>query len=269
METDAAQINGRICIALKFEVISRSKSPSPSTVVTDLSESLQSRRLTNALHPAGAASTQRRHSDLSSLSVTRPLSRLELGKLWIRVKSAENLRSIDTTGNNNPFVRCFLLPKITLGSKKKTKVVKGSLDPVWEEEFFYNFISCDELSTDRALEVTVWDNDRRGENSFMGGLRIGPDPQPDGPDWMDSTHEEVTHWQEMLDNQGGWVERWHTLRPSMNSLIAASKKGDDGISTAEGKVENKSSALLESSAVDSGDHTDGTTADEETEEVLL
>lgn len=153
----------------------------------------------------------------SSLSI-----RATTGRLHVLVISAENLPPVDSTGDTNPFVRCYLLPSSGVKGKRKTSIVPKSLNPVWEEECAYNMIKVDDLQSQRVLEVSVWDSDRRGSNSFIGGLRLGPAPPDDGegPEWMDSTGEEVSHWDEMLANTGVWVKRWHNLRPSMASRQA-------------------------------------------------
>lgn len=147
-----------------------------------------------------------------------------LGKLRIRIRSAEGLPSMDSAGDTNPFVRCFLLPNLSLTGKKKSSVAERTLDPVWEEELVYDMVKLEELTCSRALEVSVWDMDRRGTNSFMGAVRLGPEPHPlgssGGPDWMDSMGEEVAQWELMLANPGEWVETWHQLRPSLSSLHA-------------------------------------------------
>lgn len=39
-------------------------------------------------------------------------------------------------------------------------------------------------------------------------------------DWMDSTGNEITHWQRILDNPGEWIYCWHLLRPK---IIPANK----------------------------------------------
>ena len=97
----------------------------------------------------------------------------------------------------------------------------NSLCPVWDEEFVYK-TSEKELVGERVLEVTIWDFDKRGSNDFIGGLRIGParnGSPSQGPDWMDSFGEELSHWQTVLSSPGEWVEQWHTLRPRMDRPI--------------------------------------------------
>ena len=95
--------------------------------------------------------------------------------------------------------------------------------PVWNEEFLYKSSEKD-LQTQRALEVTIWDFDKRGSNDLIGGLRIGPGrlgSASQGPDWMDSIGEEVSHWEMVLARPGEWVEQWHTLRPRMDRALGS------------------------------------------------
>ena len=146
------------------------------------------------------------------------------------MKRAEDLPSMDSGDSTNPFVRCYLLPNVHLRGKRKSAVIPKTLNPVWNEEFSYKMVYSEDLRTERALEVTVWDMDRRGTNSFMGCVRLGPNPLTFGhaqvEDWMDSFGEEVIHWEEMLANPGEWVEHWHTLRPSSESLRKDVKRAE-------------------------------------------
>ena len=146
------------------------------------------------------------------------------GFLHILIKQAEELPIMDPHGLTDGTVRCYLLPNRTSHSKKKTDVVKNSLNPIWEEQFTYD-VTLEELSSERVLEVTVWDYDRRGSNDFIGGLRLGPAPSTHmarHKEWMDSIEDEVSHWEAMLAHPGEWVEEWHVLRPSMDPLGAIS-----------------------------------------------
>lgn len=144
----------------------------------------------------------------------------KLGCLHIKIVRAENLPAMDVNDRTDSFVRCFLFPNLQLGGKKKTKIVENSLNPVWGDELIYSYLSMDELQSERALEVTLWDYDRRGTNQFIGGIRIGPNPFDvmHSYDWLDSTDTESGHWEDVLDRPGEWVEAWHPLRPSMDSM---------------------------------------------------
>ena len=142
------------------------------------------------------------------------------GLLHILIQQAEELPIMDTHGLTDGTVKCYLLPNRSSHSKKKTAVIKNNLDPIWEEQFTYD-VTLEELSSERVLEVTVWDYDRRGSNGFIGGLRLGPAPSTDTAkhkEWMDSIEDEVSHWEAMLASPGERVEEWHVLRPSMDPL---------------------------------------------------
>ena len=150
----------------------------------------------------------------------------------IKVKKAEGIPAMDPSGSTNAFVRAFLLPNKQMSSKKKTKIVFNSLNPVWEEEMVYNLVPLNELETSRVLELTVWDHDRRGINAFVGGVRIGSDPMvASNPElWMDSSPDESSHWEAMLAQPGEWVEQWHTLRTTMDPRQVIKKRRKTSIS---------------------------------------
>ena len=76
----------------------------------------------------------------------------------------------------------------------------------------------EDIARERVLEVKVLDSNRGiGEDGLIGGLRIGPFSSGTARKqrWMDSTGEEVAHWEMVLAQPGEWVERWHTLRTTM------------------------------------------------------
>ena len=228
--------NGKICLALKFEpYLSRRPSAEPESL-KERADSLQtaspvavavqgrSSSLQTPTHLTGLAKTDR---SASIMSVGGSSIVAGMGKLHIEIKSAKGLLSMDTNGDTNPFVRCYLLPTITQSGKRKTVAVPKTLDPEWNEEFVYKYQHCETLETEKVLEVTVWDRDRRGTHGFMGCIRLGPKPSADDEGWMDSSGEEVTHWEEMLANQDEWVERWHVLRPSSKPLRGGKRESGD------------------------------------------
>ena len=137
----------------------------------------------------------------------------EQGALHIAIKQATDIQEpVDS------FVKLYLLPDKSSKGKRKTKIIKSSMKPNWQETFTYEKVQLDDLSFQRTLEITVWNFHKRSGNVFIGGLRIGPAPGSAAKhkDWMDSIGVEVTHWEDMLANPGQWVEQWHTLRTTMN-----------------------------------------------------
>ena len=138
------------------------------------------------------------------------------GSLVIDVKQARELPAMDRD-STDAAVKLHLLPNRKSSGKRKTGVIKNSLNPIWEEKFTYEDVTLEELSHEQVLEVSVWNYDKSG-NSFIGGLRLGPTPGSAAKhkDWMDSIGDEVTHWEDMLASPGEWVEHWHTLRTTLN-----------------------------------------------------
>jgi len=145
-----------------------------------------------------------------------------LGSLHIAIKQAQELPPMDTHGLTDATVKCYLLPNRSTSGKRKTKVVKNNLNPVWEEKFVYKNVTLGELSKERVLEVTVWDYDRRGSNDFIGGLHLGPGLRHAAKhsDLMDCMGEEMSHWEAMLTHRGEWIEKWHTLRATMDPMTS-------------------------------------------------
>ena len=51
-------------------------------------------------------------------------------------------------------------------SKRRTKTFTNSIDPSWNQTFYYSVKERDLQG--RALELTVWDYDRVGASEFLG-----------------------------------------------------------------------------------------------------
>lgn len=142
--------------------------------------------------------------------------RKDKGILHVKIQSAKGLPNMDTDGLTDGFVKMSLLPDKT--KRKKSRVVDNDLNPVWNQTFTFKNVSLDELTTQRVLELTVWDHDTLSSNDFIGALRLGPAPNKvkDREEWMDSGCTEAKHWEDMLAHPGEWVESSHSLRPSMS-----------------------------------------------------
>jgi hypothetical protein len=194
------------------------------------------------------------------------------GTLHVAVKDAKSLPNMDKSDETDGFVKLYLLPEKNPKGKRKTTVIKNSLNPVWEEKFSYDRVTADELSSTRVLEVTVWDYDRGSSNEFVGGLRLGPAPHrvKHRKGWVDSNQEEANHWEAVLASPGQWVEHWHSLRASMDtreidlsdlsSFLEAEGEGKDtkeeaglqGVSDLSSKREGDVSAKIPLSAIAGG-----------------
>ena len=152
-------------------------------------------------------------------TVTEAKKKKTKGTLTLSIKQARDLPKMHSkNGQTDSFVKSYLLPDRSSGGKRKTGVIKNNLSPVWEERFTFEKLTLEELSKERALEVTVWDFTKGAGNDFIGGVRLGPPPGRDTKhkEWMDAIGDEVSHWESVLASPGQWVEQWHTLRPSMD-----------------------------------------------------
>ncbi|XP_062820153.1 synaptotagmin-like protein 4 isoform X2 [Anolis carolinensis] len=139
------------------------------------------------------------------------------GELQVWIKEAKNLTAAKSGGTSDSFVKGYLLPLRNKATKRKTPVVKKSLNPHYNHTLVYNNISPEELAH-ICLELTVWDREPLSSNDFLGGVRLGVgNGMSNGQmvDWMDSTGEEISLWQKMRKYPGSWAEGALPLRATM------------------------------------------------------
>ncbi|NWS91945.1 SYTL4 protein, partial [Toxostoma redivivum] len=141
----------------------------------------------------------------------------EGGELQVWIKEAKNLTAAKSGGTSDSFVKGYLLPHKNKASKRKTPVVKKTLNPHYNHTFVYNGINPEELQH-LCLELTVWDREPLASNDFLGGVRLGVGngmSNGQAVDWMDSTGEELNLWQKMCQYPGSWAEGTLQLRSTM------------------------------------------------------
>ncbi|XP_061090891.1 synaptotagmin-like protein 4 isoform X1 [Conger conger] len=142
----------------------------------------------------------------------------EGGELHVLIKEAKNLTAMKAGGTSDSFVKGYLLPCKTKATKRKTPVVKKTLNPHYDHTFVYKDLRLEELKS-MCLELTVWDREAMSSNDFLGGVRLSSGPsvaQGAGADWpADSTGEEVCLWQKMMQYPDSWAEGTLSLRSSM------------------------------------------------------
>ncbi|XP_036379121.1 synaptotagmin-like protein 2 isoform X1 [Megalops cyprinoides] len=137
-----------------------------------------------------------------------------MGEVQILVKECKNLPVI--RGAIDPFVKCNVLPDTSRKGRQKTRVVKRTADPVFNQTMVYDGFQAEDLR-EACVELTVWDHDRLS-NHFLGGVRLSLGTGKSYGavvDWMDSNAQEAMLWERMMDSHNEWVEDVLPLRMLM------------------------------------------------------
>ncbi|KAF5904260.1 regulating synaptic membrane exocytosis protein 2 isoform X15, partial [Clarias magur] len=142
--------------------------------------------------PIGSFESQK--MDRPSISITSPMSPSMLRdapqylsgqlsvKLWydkvghqliVTILGAKDLPSREDGRPRNPYVKIYFLPDRSDKSKRRTKTVKKSLEPKWNQTFMYSPVHRREFR-ERMLEITLWDQARvrEEESEFLGEILI-------------------------------------------------------------------------------------------------
>ncbi|NXU48935.1 SYTL2 protein, partial [Turnix velox] len=140
---------------------------------------------------------------------------LSTGEVHIWVKECHDLPLL--RGNRlNSFIKCTILPDTSRKSRQKTRTVAKTTNPVFNHTMVYDGFRPQDLK-EACVELTVWDHNKLA-NHFLGGLRIGLGTGKSygtTVDWMDSTSEETSLWEKMINSPNTWIEDTLPLRMLM------------------------------------------------------
>ncbi|XP_051720817.1 regulating synaptic membrane exocytosis protein 2 isoform X19 [Ctenopharyngodon idella] len=149
---------------------------------------------THAQLESSSSSFESQKMERPSISVTSPMSPGMLRdapqylsgqltvKLWydkvghqliVTILGAKDLPSREDGRPRNPYVKIYFLPDRSDKSKRRTKTVKKSLEPKWNQTFMYSPVHRREFR-ERMLEITLWDQARvrEEESEFLGEILI-------------------------------------------------------------------------------------------------
>ncbi|XP_039663083.1 regulating synaptic membrane exocytosis protein 2 isoform X25 [Perca fluviatilis] len=149
---------------------------------------------THAQLESSSSSFESQKMDRPSISVTSPMSPSMLRdapqylsgqlsvKLWydkvghqliVTILGAKDLPAREDGRPRNPYVKIYFLPDRSDKSKRRTKTVKKSLEPKWNQTFMYSPVHRREFR-ERMLEITLWDQARvrEEESEFLGEILI-------------------------------------------------------------------------------------------------
>uniref|UniRef100_A0A6J0UEG4 Rabphilin-3A n=1 Tax=Pogona vitticeps TaxID=103695 RepID=A0A6J0UEG4_9SAUR len=122
------------------------------------------------------------------------------GGLVVGIVRCVHLAAMDANGYSDPFVKICLKPDMGKKAKHKTQIKKKTLNPEFNEEFFYD-VKHGDLAK-KSLDISVWDYDIGKSNDYIGGCQLG----------ITAKGERLKHWYECLKNKDKKIERWHTLQ---------------------------------------------------------
>ncbi|KAG8451262.1 hypothetical protein GDO86_003477 [Hymenochirus boettgeri] len=71
---------------------------------------------------------------------------------------------------SNPYMKCYLLPDKTIQGKRKTKVKRKTLEPLFNETLKYK-LERSEIKS-RVLNLSVWHRGLLGRNLFLGEVEV-------------------------------------------------------------------------------------------------
>jgi len=91
-------------------------------------------------------------------------------KLKINLISGNSLAAKDSNGLSDPYVKLHLLPGIAKATKLRSKTVYKSLNPQFNETFYYEGVTNEDLDQ-KTLRLTVLDEDKFGFD-FIGEYRL-------------------------------------------------------------------------------------------------
>ncbi|XP_076304776.1 LOW QUALITY PROTEIN: uncharacterized protein LOC143222307 [Tachypleus tridentatus] len=155
------------------------------------------------------------------------------GILETLVKECRNLAAVDSKRNrSDPYVKVYLLPDRTKGGKRKTKVKKHTLNPIFDEILRFP-VTLSELET-RTLWLSVWHSDMFGRNEFLGEVMI-----PLGHDVLENSNLIWHPLQERLEAPESPLSYKGDLVLSLKYVppdVTATKKGKVSLGVAKGSL---------------------------------
>ncbi|XP_012295209.1 synaptotagmin-like protein 1 isoform X2 [Aotus nancymaae] len=137
------------------------------------------------------------------------------GELHFWVKEAQDLLPL-REGSLDTYVQCFVLPDDSRASRQRTRVVRRSLNPVFNHTMVYDGFGPADLRQ-ACAELSLWDHGALASRQ-LGGTRLslgtGSSYGLQVP-WMDSTPEEKRLWQALLEQPCEWVDGLLPLRTNL------------------------------------------------------
>uniref|UniRef100_A0A674E4H6 Regulating synaptic membrane exocytosis 1 n=1 Tax=Salmo trutta TaxID=8032 RepID=A0A674E4H6_SALTR len=210
-------------------------------------------RIPDTSHPppesTGSSSFESQKMEQPSISVMSPTSPSALRdnpqltvlpgqlsvKLWydkvghqliVNVVQATELPPRPDGRPRNPYVKMYFLPDRSDKSKRRTKTVKKTGEPMWNQTFVYSHVHRRDFRQ-HMLELTVWDQPRLPDEDsmFMGEILIELETAPldDKPHWYNLQTHDVSSIP--LPRPSPYMPRRHTHTDTPSKKLQPAERG--------------------------------------------
>ncbi|XP_056092959.1 regulating synaptic membrane exocytosis protein 1-like isoform X18 [Rhinichthys klamathensis goyatoka] len=167
-------------------------------------------------------------------------------QLIVNVLQAIDLAPRSDGRPRNPYVKMYFLPDRSDKSKRRTKTVKKSLEPKWNQTFVYSHVHRRDFR-EHMLEITVWDQPRiqEEESDFLGEILIELETAllDDKPHWYKLQAHDVSSIP--LPHPSPYLPRRHGQTETPTKKLQRSQRitetdYDDAIGVVATATENRS-----------------------------
>ncbi|XP_057190567.1 rabphilin-3A isoform X2 [Triplophysa rosa] len=91
--------------------------------------------------------------------------------LQCNIIRAKGLKPMDSNGLADPYVKLHLLPGASKSNKLRTKTLRNTRNPTWNETLVYHGLTDEDMQR-KTLRISVCDEDKFGHNEFIGETRF-------------------------------------------------------------------------------------------------
>uniref|UniRef100_A0A7N6AB17 Rabphilin 3A homolog (mouse), b n=1 Tax=Anabas testudineus TaxID=64144 RepID=A0A7N6AB17_ANATE len=95
----------------------------------------------------------------------------ESNSLHCSILKAKGLKPMDSNGLADPYVKLHLLPGASKSNKLRTKTLRNTRNPAWNETLTYHGLTDEDMQR-KTLRLSVCDEDKFGHNEFIGETRV-------------------------------------------------------------------------------------------------
>uniref|UniRef100_A0A8C1FZ30 Synaptotagmin-like protein 1 n=1 Tax=Cyprinus carpio carpio TaxID=630221 RepID=A0A8C1FZ30_CYPCA len=117
-------------------------------------------------------------------------------------------------GAPSTYVKSVVLPDESGISGQQTRMVRGSVNPVFNHTMVYDGFQSSDL-IQACAEITVWNPH---PSSCLGGVRLSTGSgvsYGQAVCWMDSTEDEISVWSSVIQSPSNWVDTSLPIRTNL------------------------------------------------------